>query len=113
MISSILEKIFESPAKKLFPKENSLDTCRPAGNKQETNFSCKALVIIITGRPSQIQKEDAHLPPELRRAGLLAHMHVPKGKCFGPFNGKIMDRKKSPDKMHFLVSQVSVYNSGI
>jgi len=79
-------------------------------NKQlETNFSCKALVlIIIIGRPSQIRKEDAHLPPELRRAGLLAHMHIPKGKCFGPFNGKIMDRRKSPDKMHFFVSQVSV-----
>jgi len=40
-------------------------------------------------------------------------MHIPKGKCFGPFNGKITDRQKPPDKMHFLVSQVSVYNCRI
>ena len=83
-------------------------------DKQKTNFPSKALLLIFfIGRPSQIQKEDAHLPPELRRAGLLAHMHIPKGKCFGPFNGKIIDRRKSPDKMHFFVSEVSVYNCRI
>jgi len=91
-----------------------LNTCRLADNKQKINFPWKPLLLIfIIGRPSQIQKKDAHLPPELRSAGLLAHMHIPKGKYFGPFNGKIMDRRKSPDKMHFFVSQVSVYNCRI
>ncbi|XP_078345889.1 uncharacterized protein LOC144631347 [Oculina patagonica] len=62
------------------------------------------------GRPPQMQKEDAHLPPELRRAGLLAHMQIPKGKRFGPFKGKIVDKKKAPDKMHFFVSEVEDKN---
>lgn len=55
----------------------------------------------------QKKPEDAHLPPELRKAGLMAHMAIPKGKCFGPFSGRIMSKGKSPDKMHFLVLQLA------
>ena len=61
-----------------------------------------------SGKSPQKQPEDAHLPPELRRAGLMAHMAIPKGKCFGPFNGKIVSKEKPPDKMYFLVSEVSI-----
>ena len=64
----------------------------------------------FTGRPSKVHKEDAHLPPELRRAGLLAHMQIPKGKRFGPFNGKIVEKRKSPEKMYFFVSEVRLKN---
>jgi len=59
-------------------------------------------------KPPQKKSEDAHLPPELRRSGLMAHMQIPKGKCFGPFNGKIVNKEKPPDKMHSFVSEVSV-----
>ncbi|KAK2569240.1 Zinc finger protein 569 [Acropora cervicornis] len=51
--------------------------------------------------------EDAHLPPELRKAGLMAHIAISKGKCFGPFKGRITNKRKPPGKMHFLVSQMA------
>ena len=62
----------------------------------------------LSGKSPQKQAEDTHLPPELRRAGLMAHMAIPKGKCFGPFRGKIVSKGKPPDKTHFFVSEVSI-----
>ena len=38
----------------------------------------------------------------------MAHIDIVEGKCFGPFNGRIVSKMKSPDKMHFLVSVVSL-----
>lgn len=62
------------------------------------------------GRPRKVQEEDSHLPPELRRAGILAHMQIPEGRRFGPFIGKIVDKRKSPEKLYFFVSQIKDKN---
>ena len=69
-------------------------------------FFNTCVYVSLLGKSLLKKPEDAHLPPELRRAGLMAHMHIPKGKCFGPFNGRIVNKEKSPDKMHFFVSEV-------
>ena len=61
---------------------------------------------VVSANVSHKTPEDAHLPPELRKAGLMAHIAISKGKCFGPFKGRITNKRKPPGKMHFLVSQV-------
>ena len=61
---------------------------------------------LVSAKVSQKRTEDAHLPPELRKAGLMAHIAISKGKCFGPFRGRIVNKGRPPSKMHFLVLQV-------
>ncbi|PFX30855.1 Zinc finger protein 778 [Stylophora pistillata] len=73
----------------------------PAGRTSSSSEKAKKK----KGKPKVQKKEDAHLPPELRRAGILAHMQIPEGRRFGPFIGKIVDKRKSPEKMYFFVSQ--------
>lgn len=57
-----------------------------------------------------IGKPNDYLPPELRKAGLLAHQSVAKGKCFGPFRGHFSKVGKKSDDNYSLVCKVKETN---
>ncbi|XP_032240063.2 zinc finger protein 420 [Nematostella vectensis] len=85
----------QSPASKASSRVSSSSSRRRSTRKNTSHGKGKKLV-----------NNNDNLPPELRQAGLIAHQGMSQGKCFGPFRGEIIKKKRPPSEMHSLICDV-------
>ncbi|XP_031548621.1 zinc finger protein 182-like [Actinia tenebrosa] len=102
----------ESPIRKSGREKRKASTRGMAESKQSKKRKLRFSSQNDEKRSSTIKKPKAkgkpndYLPPELRKAGLLAQQSVAKGKCFGPFRGHFSKAGKKTDNDCSLVCKI-------